>query len=221
LLAEAPLQAFRDTEASQQLGQESDGLRVVLRWYQALNETPGRVGPPIGRPPASIRQYFIDWLEKDGHPFWPFWENIRSWWQIRDLPNLMLLHFGQLKADLPGQIRRIAAFLDIEVDERRWPAIVEHCGFDYMKAHATKSVPLGGAFWHGGARPSSIRAPTAAGVTSSARRTVAGTRRQPGASWAKRAPDGSPPATCPARVTDERLSHDLDDLPERRGAPGV
>jgi aryl sulfotransferase len=63
----------------------------------------------------------------------------------------MLLHFGQLKADLPGQIRRIAAFLEIPVDERRWPAIIEHCSFVYMKAHATKSVPLGGAFWDGGA----------------------------------------------------------------------
>jgi aryl sulfotransferase len=29
-------------------------------WYQALNDTPGRVGPPIGRPTASIRQYFLD-----------------------------------------------------------------------------------------------------------------------------------------------------------------
>ena len=64
---------------------------------------------------------------------------------------MLLLHFAELKADLPGQIRRIAAFLEIPIDESRWPAIVEHCGFDYMKRHATKSVPLGGAFWDGGA----------------------------------------------------------------------
>jgi aryl sulfotransferase len=120
-------------------------------WYEALNDTPGRVGPPIEKPPASVRQYFLDWLERDGHPFWPFWENIRSWWEIRHLPNLLLLHFAELKADMPGQIRRVADFLGIPVDERRWPAILEHCGFDHMKAHATKSVPLGGAFWDGGA----------------------------------------------------------------------
>jgi aryl sulfotransferase len=120
-------------------------------WYQALNDTPGRVGPPIGPPPASIRQYFLEWLEGDGHPWWPFWENVRSWWEIRHLPNVLLLHFAELKAELPGQIRRIAAFLDIPIDERRWDAIVEHCGFDYMKRHATKSVPLGGMFWDGGA----------------------------------------------------------------------
>ncbi len=120
-------------------------------WYQALNETPGRAGPPIERPPASIRQYFNDWLEKDGHPFWPFWENVGSWWAIRDLPNVYLLHFAALKADMPGEMRRLAAFLDIPIDEARWDAIVEHCSFDYMKRNATRSVPLGGAFWEGGA----------------------------------------------------------------------
>jgi aryl sulfotransferase len=120
--------------------------------YQALNDTPGRVGPPIGRPPADVRRYFLEWLEGDGYPLWSFWENVRSWWEIRDLPNLLLLHFAELKADLPGQIRRIAAFLDIPIDERRWPAILEHCSFAYMKTHGAKTVPLGGAFWEGGAR---------------------------------------------------------------------
>lgn len=120
-------------------------------WYAALNDTPGRVGPPIGPPPDSVRRYFHDWLDRDGFPFWSFWDNVRSWWDIRDLPNVMLVHFARLKADMAGEIRRIAAFLDIAIDEARWDAIVEHCGFDYMKANAAASVPLGGAFWDGGA----------------------------------------------------------------------
>ena len=37
-------------------------------WYAALNDTPGRVGPPIGRPPACVRQYFLDWLERRRPP---------------------------------------------------------------------------------------------------------------------------------------------------------
>ncbi len=120
-------------------------------WYQALNDTPGRVGPPIEPPPGSVRQYFDDWLERHGFPFWSFWENVGSWWAIRDLPNVMLIHFARLKADMPGEIRRMAAFLDIPIDEAMWDAIVEHCGFGYMKAHATASVPLGGALWDRGA----------------------------------------------------------------------
>lgn len=120
-------------------------------WYEALNDTPGRVGPPIDPPTEDIREYWKTWLEKDGHPFWPFWENIRSWWAIRDLPNVHMIHFADLKRDMPGEMRRMAAFLDIPINEARWDRIVEYCCFDWMKANATKSVPLGGAFWDGGA----------------------------------------------------------------------
>jgi aryl sulfotransferase len=121
-------------------------------WYAALNDTPGRVGPPIEPPPADIRRYWRDWMDRDGHPFWPFWENIRSWWAIRHLPNVLLVHFNELKRDMEGEMRRIALFLDIPVDEARWPDIVRYCSFDWMKLNAQASVPLGGAFWDGGAQ---------------------------------------------------------------------
>lgn len=120
-------------------------------WYAALNDTPGRVGPPIEPPPDDIRLYWREWMDRDGHPFWPFWDNVRSWWQVRDLPNVMLVHFNELKRDMPGQMRRIAAFLDIPVAEADWPRIEEYCSFAWMKRHATRSVPLGGAFWDAGA----------------------------------------------------------------------
>lgn len=120
-------------------------------WYDALNETPGRVGPPIERPPQDIRTYWREWMDKDGHPFWPFWENVRTWWEIRDLPNVRLVHFTNLKRDMAGQIREIAAFLEIPIDQQHWDAILRHCSFEWMKQNATKSVPLGGAFWDAGA----------------------------------------------------------------------
>jgi aryl sulfotransferase len=121
-------------------------------WYASLNDTPGRVGPPIPRPLEDIRQYFNEWLEGDGYPFWPFFESVASWWDIRDLPNVMLLHFAELKHDLPGAIRRIADFLDISIDEAVFPAIVEHCSFDYMKQNAERAAPMGGRAWEGGAK---------------------------------------------------------------------
>jgi aryl sulfotransferase len=120
-------------------------------WYDALNNTPGRVGPPIEPPPNDIRQYWREWLDRDGHPFWPFWENIRSWWAVRDLPNVKFVHFANLKRDMAREIRAIATFLDIPIKESRWEAILTHCSFEWMKKNATKSVPLGGAFWDAGA----------------------------------------------------------------------
>ncbi|MEI8228193.1 MAG: sulfotransferase domain-containing protein [Planctomycetota bacterium] len=120
-------------------------------WYDALNDTPGRVGPPIEPPPNDIRQYWREWLDRDGHPFWSFWENIRSWWAVRDLPNVKFIHFANLKHDMAREIRALATFLDIPIKESRWEAILEHCSFEWMKKNATKSVPLGGAFWDAGA----------------------------------------------------------------------
>ncbi len=122
------------------------------KWYEALNGTPGRVGPPIDPPPSDIRQYWRDWIDRDGHPFWPFWENVRTWWEIRGLPNVLFVHFANLKRDLSGELRRIAGYLDIEVAESNWNTILEYCSFDWMKQNAVKSVPLGGAFWDAGAQ---------------------------------------------------------------------
>lgn len=120
-------------------------------WYQMLNETPGLVGEPMERCTLDVVPYFRRWMERDGYPFWPFWENVRSWWAIRDLPNVMFVHFANLKKDLPGEMKRIAKFLDVNIEEDRWPALIEHCSFDYMKAHAAMSAPLGGMLWEGGA----------------------------------------------------------------------
>lgn len=53
---------------------------------------------------------------------------------------------------MPEQIRLLADFLDIPVKEEKWDDILLHCSFDYMKANASRSVPLGGAFWAGGAK---------------------------------------------------------------------
>lgn len=120
-------------------------------WYQLLNETPGRVGPPLGRPDPDIRRYFLHWLENDGQPFWSYWENIATWWAARDLPNVKLVHFNALKADPEGEMRAIADFLGCDIAEDVWPRILEHCSFDYMKANAQNVAPLGGAIFDGGA----------------------------------------------------------------------
>jgi aryl sulfotransferase len=68
------------------------------------------------------------------------------------LPNVYLLHFENLKSDLAAEIHRIAEFIETPIDETQLDPILRHCSFDYMKANATKSVPLGGSFWDGGAQ---------------------------------------------------------------------
>jgi aryl sulfotransferase len=157
-----PVDALRFSDKAKYIYIARDGRDVVWSmhnhhananalWYELLNDTPGRVGPPIEPPPADVSTYFRQWLERDGHPFWPFWENIRSWWQIRHLPNVKLLHFADLKRDMGGQMHEIADFLGVAVDPADWPELELYCSFDWMKANATKATPLGGAFWDAGA----------------------------------------------------------------------
>ena len=113
-------------------------------WYAALNETPGLVGDPIPRPPEDVLTFWKQWLENDGEPFWSFWENIKTWWAIKDLPNVMFIHFNDLKLDMEGEMKKMAKFLEIDIPEDKWPTIFDHCRFDYMKDNAASCVPLGG-----------------------------------------------------------------------------
>jgi aryl sulfotransferase len=120
-------------------------------WYHLLNDTPGLVGPPIEPPDPDIRRYFRTWLEQDGFPIWSYWDHISTWWAARHTPNIKLVHFARLKADPEGEMRAIADFLGCNIPEERWPTILEHCSFDYMKTHASHVAPLGGAIFDGGA----------------------------------------------------------------------
>ena len=76
----------------------------------------------------------------DGYPLWSQLWVAGSWWNARDRPNVKLLHYNHLKQDLAGNMREIAAFLDIEVDEERFDELVQNCSFSSMKG---KERPLG------------------------------------------------------------------------------
>ncbi len=127
-------------------------LNANDEFYDMINNTPGLVGPRLERPSADVKEFWYRLLREDGYPNWSFWENIRSWWEFRDLPNLKLFHFNDLKKNLAGKIRDIANFLEIMVDESRWDDIVEHCTFDWMKGHAEQVTPMGGQIFDDGAK---------------------------------------------------------------------
>jgi aryl sulfotransferase len=156
-----PVDALRFSDKARYIYIGRDGRDVVWSlynhhakanemWYEAMNETPGLVGPKIERPNPDIVAYFREWLEDDGFPFWAFWENIRSWWEIRHLPNVMLVHFVDLKRDMGGKMREIADFLEVSVPPETWPELERLCSFEWMKANAANMAPLGGAIFDGG-----------------------------------------------------------------------
>ena len=92
-------------------------------YFREYNEGAIHGGPTLERGTGDVHEFYTQWFSRNGFPMWPFWDNVRSWWAMRDLPNVMLLHFNDMKADLPGSIRRIADFLQISVDPALFPAV--------------------------------------------------------------------------------------------------
>lgn len=123
------------------------------------NMTPGRVGPELPRCPDDIHELWRGWTtrgwfewETEGYPFWSNLHSVQSWWDYRDLPNMLFVHFADLLADLEGEIQRVARFLEIDISEDAMPAIVRNCTFAAMKANGEKYAPRGGEPFKGGAQ---------------------------------------------------------------------
>jgi aryl sulfotransferase len=77
---------------------------------------------------------------------------VRTWWEARDLDNVMLLHFNELKADMEGRMRDIAAFVEVEIDPATWPEIVEYCTFDWMREHSEEIAGGADMIFSGGSK---------------------------------------------------------------------
>jgi len=89
----------------------------------------------VGRPALDdVHAFFASWLEPPGVWF----EHLNSFWAHREEPNVLFVHFDDLKADLDAEMRRVATFLDLEVDESRWTELVERCTFASMKQRSAE-----------------------------------------------------------------------------------
>ncbi len=67
--------------------------------------------------------------------------HLATYWEVRDQPNVVLVHYADLQRDLAGEMRRLAHRLDIDVDEDRFPDLVAAAGFDAMRERADEIVP--------------------------------------------------------------------------------
>ena len=102
------------------------------------------IGRPYPRIPADPAAYFHRWLtegvvpgHEDGLPTISFFHCERTWWEQRHRPNILLVHFNDLKADLAGEMRRVAGFLGMAIDPDLWPALVQAAEFEAMRRDGT------------------------------------------------------------------------------------
>lgn len=67
-----------------------------------------------------------------------FFGFLAAWWPLRREPNVLFLHFSDMKRDHEGSVRRIAEFIGADPDEETWPKVLEHASFGWMKRHEDK-----------------------------------------------------------------------------------
>lgn len=67
-----------------------------------------------------------------------FFGFLAAWWSLRNSPNVLFLHFSDMKRDHETSIRKIASFLGIEPTQQQWPAILEYTSFPWMKQNEDK-----------------------------------------------------------------------------------
>lgn len=105
--------------------------------------------PPIDDP---VERYW-DWMSRrstspefaSGLEF--LITHLMSFWRRRHEPNVVMLHYADLEADLAGEMRRLATRLDITVDEQRWPEFVAAASFQSMSERADLLAPNAGLIW--------------------------------------------------------------------------
>jgi aryl sulfotransferase len=100
------------------------------RFWQWVDDT-----TPVEETPASLAALF---------------HHVRTFWPATtSAPNLIMLHYDDLQADLERQMRHLAQRLGIDVPEQRWPQLVPAARFNEMRRRADDLVPnRGDALWH-------------------------------------------------------------------------
>lgn len=130
---------------------------MAQRIAQAAMSDP-RLSVRGGPPSQDPRQFFLDWLKDaeaevtEGYGIdLPFFEFENTYWRERKRENVLLVHYNDLKADLAGEMKRIADFLAISVPPDVMPKLVEAATFANMKKDGDALVPMAKMAWDRGA----------------------------------------------------------------------
>ena len=170
LKSHLPFDALPDYEGVKYIHVTRDGRDAAMSFFHhKSNYTPEAIArfielsnsdPKFGDgdsydfSPQDAAAHFGGWVnghEDDlGDPSASYFVIENSFWAARHDPDVLLVHYNDMKADLEGEMRRIAEFLGIELAEDIWPEIVEAASFAAMKGAAEQLMPRAGGGWKGG-----------------------------------------------------------------------
>lgn len=84
---------------------------------------------------VSLEQFFEAWVLGGGPGGEGYWRHLKSWWAVRDQPNVLLLSYNDLLGDRAGCIRRLAEFAGIPLDDSLLDLTLERTSRAFMLDH--------------------------------------------------------------------------------------
>ncbi len=115
---------------------------------------------PLAIPP-DLEAFLGPWIDTDGAGCCDLLGITASWWAQRARANALLLHYSAMLQDLPGTVRRLAAFIGgVDAAALDVGRIAARSSFAYMSGRAEAMAPFGGAHLSS-AQAFFVRAPSA------------------------------------------------------------
>ena len=103
--------------------------------------------PAPAMSPGMLHDALLGWIADDDDPrrnldslpgvLW----HLSDAWAKRGKPNVLLVHYDNLLADLEGQMRQLAERLGIAVPENVWPALTQAATLKRMRDSAESLIP--------------------------------------------------------------------------------
>ena len=99
----------------------------------------------------SFVAFWNGWIENDGLPFWPYFNQVQSWWKHRKKENVLFLHFLDFRDDMAGSLAKIADFLDVQLPQNIEQSVTGAHSFNHISQSSLMTEDISSPMWNGGA----------------------------------------------------------------------
>eukprot|EP00440_Ansanella_granifera_P076611 gb/GFBE01083130.1/.p1 GENE.gb/GFBE01083130.1/~~gb/GFBE01083130.1/.p1 ORF type:complete len:334 (+),score=56.40 gb/GFBE01083130.1/:1-1002(+) len=130
---------FKSHEKAEDIAQGAKYIHVcrepedaAISFYKFL---PAFLAMPDGC--ISIEEFvnvFFGGFSHSGGP----WDFLVGWWERRNDPNVLWVSYEDLLSDIESQIKRIAAFMNVTLDDAKLQRVKDFSSHEYMTAHKNK-----------------------------------------------------------------------------------
>ena len=99
---------------------------TAVSWYhfQRMNRLYGFVG---------VFDQFLPLFMEDKVPYGSYWENLNSWFRLREQKNILILSYEEMHMDIKAAISKISNFLGKHLSEEQIETAQERTSFSSMR----------------------------------------------------------------------------------------